>query len=192
MAFTRTWDHTTPEGTEQANTIDNHMRNLRLDLEERLKREISWEADEDDGLLKEGTGKIASGVAADIPAADAKSKGRLYFETDTGLLKRDIGGDAPAWETIAKSDPLMAGDKLIVKLEGSNIQDQDNVHIECGRNRSSGYQTFGTAFTSAITYSVVATGVETGPSGNADISDKSASKFYLGADGKCDWIAIGY
>lgn len=36
MAYTNAWSHTIPSGSDQAKTIDNHIRQVRLDLEERL------------------------------------------------------------------------------------------------------------------------------------------------------------
>lgn len=36
MAYTRVWDDTTPTGSEQAKTIDDLIRNLKVDIQERL------------------------------------------------------------------------------------------------------------------------------------------------------------
>lgn len=36
MAYTRSWSDTTPPGSQAANTIDDEIRNLRLDIHERM------------------------------------------------------------------------------------------------------------------------------------------------------------
>lgn len=46
MAYTNAWSVTVPAGSELANTIDDHLRRLRLDIEERMNDIVAdWAAD---------------------------------------------------------------------------------------------------------------------------------------------------
>lgn len=45
MAYTRIWDNTKPPGTQQAAKIDDEIRELRVDISERLSTITNWTAD---------------------------------------------------------------------------------------------------------------------------------------------------
>src|SRR5688572_18597369 len=51
MAYTNTWAEDIPAGTEQAKTIDNHIRQARLDVGERLAS-VFEDLDADPMVLK--------------------------------------------------------------------------------------------------------------------------------------------
>lgn len=56
--FTRTWDtsyEASPAGSDLANTIDNRMREVKVDARERLEVDHSMAGDVDDGLHKKVT-----------------------------------------------------------------------------------------------------------------------------------------
>ena len=56
--FTRTWDtsyESSPAGSDLANTIDNRMREVKVDARERLEVDHSMVGDVDDGLHKKVT-----------------------------------------------------------------------------------------------------------------------------------------
>lgn len=59
---------------------------------------------------------IDRGTAAGIPAAG--TEGRLYFETDTGLLKRDSGS---AWQLVSVADILTTKGDILVATAADTI-----------------------------------------------------------------------
>jgi len=95
MAFTDPWNVTDPPGTEQARNIDNHIRKLRLQLEERF--EAAWVKDftADPLELRDEVSGFKEGKMLLIPMADIKthtgeganeSTGGEYVETSTDFF----------------------------------------------------------------------------------------------------------
>ena len=72
MPFTHVWNSTTPLDTELANLLGQNLRDLKLDISERL-------------------GAFAAGTIANRPTPEAAFAGVMYFATDEGKLYRWSG-----------------------------------------------------------------------------------------------------
>lgn len=101
MAFTNPWDETRPDDSTAIREGDDWIRRNATAVRERLAVEHYAYADETGktnvGKHKPGSAKILVGLASAKPLPDSSAPGTLYFETDTGLVKRDTG---TAWETV--------------------------------------------------------------------------------------------
>lgn len=89
MAYTNTWSNIIPAGSAAANTVDDQIRQLRLDIQERMDDiVIDWTADPvvlDVGVIGAQTGVVRFfGPWLIAPARDDDdvSWGNFYFEAD--------------------------------------------------------------------------------------------------------------
>lgn len=80
MGYTNPWSVTVPAGTELANTIDDWLRRLRLDLEERLEDTIFVDMSADPIELIAGIGGNKTGLVQTIPFA--AFVGNMYQSID--------------------------------------------------------------------------------------------------------------
>lgn len=85
MAYTNEWSNIIPAGSANANLIDDHIRQLRLDVEERLS---SFFSDiDDDPLVPIGLDKVVVGRAISL-SIDNNSATTITWDTEY----KDEGG----------------------------------------------------------------------------------------------------
>jgi hypothetical protein len=101
MPLTKTWDETVPNNSTNANQIDDKVVDFKVAERERQAVEHCRYEDEtghtDIGEHKKGSARIGFGLAVDLPTVNSNNPGKVYKETDTGLVKLDKG---TAWEEL--------------------------------------------------------------------------------------------
>lgn len=130
MAYTNVWDATRPAGTVPAGTIDNEIRALRLDIQERFNDALFVDFEADPLVLKDTVGG---------PADKQITMSALSMFVDTGNLV-DIGENG---KYVAVSSPIYAPIYLPVDAQVTEIEMYADRQAASGQTWTVYYKLFG-------------------------------------------------
>ena len=109
------WDKSKPAGTEQVRTGDEYIREFKRDVQDAAQVEHIFPVNTGDPKAHHSFGY---GDTASKPAA--AFAGRLYFNTDTGILEYDDGdGGSPAWHDLTASRDIIPSGTVMAFVEAS-------------------------------------------------------------------------
>ena len=98
MAYAQTWDESQPDGSENANTIDDEIRNLKITLRERLANILdattAWETDAHDPKLLSGAAFVAGGITFAARASE-----RAVASLGASMAIANTTSTAVIWDT---------------------------------------------------------------------------------------------
>jgi hypothetical protein len=103
MAFSKTWNESTPTDSSEAKDIDDIIRNLKVAIRERLAEEHAFYTTEsgnnDVGKHKSGSARVGAGTLAARPSNDEDQAGSVYVVTNSDPYKvyYDTGSDWELW-----------------------------------------------------------------------------------------------
>lgn len=114
MAFTRTWDSSDPQGTLDANLLDNSIREMKEDIEERmdelLGEEGAWLADPLMSAARKTMKRRISWIAGQIigqPAGTQKAPNQIYHAGSDGEMQISIPLILPVGASLTKVDAVV-------------------------------------------------------------------------------------
>lgn len=109
MAFTRTWDSSDPQGTLDANLLDNSIREMKEDIEERmdelLGEEGAWLADPLLSAARKTMKRRISWIAGQIigePTGTQKAPNLIYHAGADGEMQISIPLILPVGATLTR------------------------------------------------------------------------------------------
>lgn len=97
MPYTNTWDESSPDGSENANTIDTEFQQLKLDIRERMNDLVDDWANDDPQqpksgyprcvLSRSGAQALSTGTAEDISwTSEDLDQGGMYAGSGTDIV----------------------------------------------------------------------------------------------------------
>jgi len=109
------WDIAKPAGTEQVRTGDEYIREFKRDVQDAAQVEHIFPVNIGDPKAHHSFGY---GDTASKPVA--AYAGRLYFNTDTGILEYDDGAaPTPAWHDLTASRDIIPAGTVMAFIEAS-------------------------------------------------------------------------
>lgn len=107
------WDIAKPAGTEQVRTGDEYIREFKRDVQDAAQVEHVFPCNTGDPKAHHS---FAYGDTASKPVPGYA--GRLYFNTDTGILEYDDGvPDAAAWHDLTSSRDIIPSGTVMAFVE---------------------------------------------------------------------------
>lgn len=138
MAFTRDWSESTPAGTDQANTIDDSMRNFKVDISDRIKSMIYGFTAGENTLTASFKEIIVYEQSA--PAQPSAGYGKLYGKAASGKCELHWQDEDGNEKQITSAGALLlaAGDYVADSIDENDIQLSNDAYLTASNAAADG------------------------------------------------------
>lgn len=172
MAYTNTWNTTSPAGSVAAKLIDDHIRQLRLDLQERMLALVVNMTD-DPVIVLDAVRGVKTGKKLIISASE------FYCEPETEVTYAGLYADVNSAAGVLRAPFSLPSGVSIKKIRW--LLDNNDTAVLTVTLKSSPFSV-AAAVTTANTQTKATTGLEIKDSGAISIAVNGTDYYWLEAD----------